>query len=63
MPSYFYNDLSSIVSSLAPLSKCHFAIAGYTPFSAEVVDNVPLLCRQKLEFPVVGEAGPQDECV
>lgn len=41
MPSYFYNDLTSIVSSLAPLNKCHFAIAGYTPFSAEVVESVP----------------------
>lgn len=41
-PSYFYNDLSSIVSSLAPLKDCHFVIAGYTPFSAESVDNVGL---------------------
>lgn len=56
MPSYFYNDLTSIVSSLAPLNKCHFAIAGYTPFSAEIVESVrfPLLLihrRQQQQQP------------
>lgn len=38
-PGYFYNDLTSIVAALAPLRSCHFAIAGYTPFSADTVDS------------------------
>lgn len=39
-PGYFYNDLSSIIASVAPIQNCHYVIAGYTPFSADVVDNV-----------------------
>jgi tubulin gamma len=39
-PGYFYNDLTSIVSALAPIKNCHYVIAGYTPFSADVVDSV-----------------------
>lgn len=41
MPGFFYNDMASIVASLAPLWKCHYIMAGYTPFSSEEVENVP----------------------
>lgn len=40
MPGFFYNDMASIIAALAPLRKCHYIIAGYTPFSSEDVDNV-----------------------
>lgn len=42
MPGYFYNDMSSIVSALAPVKNCHYAIAGYTPFCADSVDNAKI---------------------
>lgn len=42
MPGYFYTDMTSIVSSLAPLKNCHYAIAGYTPFCADTVDNAKI---------------------
>jgi tubulin gamma len=38
-PGYFYNDMTSIVAALAPVKSCHFAIAGYTPFCADTVEN------------------------
>lgn len=43
MPGFFYNDMASIIASLAPLRKCHYIIAGYTPFSSEDVDNAKLV--------------------
>ena len=56
-PGYFYNDLSSIVSALAPVQYCHFVIAGYTPFSADTVDNVPLPCLCR----ILGQVDPEDK--
>ena len=43
MPGYFNNDMSSIVASLAPVKNCHYAIAGYTPFSADTVESAKVV--------------------
>lgn len=62
MPGYFFNDLSSIVSAIAPFNHCHYAITGYTPFSSDVVDNVaPIL--QHMSLIVLGKNCAKNERV
>lgn len=39
-PNYMYHDLLSIYTTLIPMPKCHFLIAGYTPFHSGSVDKV-----------------------
>lgn len=59
MPGYFFNDLSSIVSAIAPFNHCHYAITGYTPFSSDVVDNVLLTCSVLVI--ILGKDCPENE--
>lgn len=38
-PGYTYSDMSSIVSALTPIRRCHYLLSGFTPFSGNLVDQ------------------------
>lgn len=42
-PSYTHSDFTSIVASVAPIQKCHYLVAGYTPFTTDTVDKAKIL--------------------
>ncbi|RKP19841.1 tubulin-domain-containing protein [Rozella allomycis CSF55] len=42
-PGYMNNDLVGIIASLVPTPRCHFLMTGYTPFSAETVDQAKVV--------------------
>ena len=42
-PGFMNNDLTGIIASLIPSPRCHFLMASYTPFSAELVSKAKVI--------------------